>query len=157
MAEYRNRTCPESIQGEPAPVAPIKKFGLSQLADHYGVWDMMDFSSSDASAERMIDEEFLAYTTANFEHTDIRDNDILAFWEVSILTTILRASTKVIPNRQMKPGFRHYSALHSTTSLSRLQQFHVSRCSLQVGKPTQSDAIESIPCLWKHFRCLSFL
>ena len=71
MAEYCTRTCPESIQGEPAPVAPIKKFGLSQLANRYGVRDMMEFSSSDASTEQTIDEEFLAYTTANFEHTEI--------------------------------------------------------------------------------------
>ncbi len=102
MAEYRARTCSESTQAQPVPVAPKKKFNLSQLAQRYGVMDMMELSNSNTFTEQTIDEEFLAYTTANFDHAEIQDTDILMFWEVSILITILCAPAKVIPNRQMK-------------------------------------------------------
>jgi hypothetical protein len=89
MADYYTRAHSESAKAQPASILPKKKmFGLTQLAERYGVKDMTDFSSSSTSsisAEQTIDEEFLAYTTAAFDHRDISDVDILAFWEVSTL------------------------------------------------------------------------
>jgi hypothetical protein len=170
MADYYARAHSEPAQAQPAPIPPKKnlKFGLTQLAQRYGVMDMTDFSSdgsSGISAEQTIDEEFLTYTTVTFEHRDISDADILAFWEVSTLAAAallcLLASDDLTMqcggDRQMNLGFQHYLPSHLTISLSRLRQFHVSESSLQVGKRTQSNATESIQCSWKHFKCSSFL
>jgi len=66
---------------------------------------MMDFSSGDTSTENIVDDEFLAYTMANFNSVEIEDKDILTFWEVCTLTPILCASSKAIPNRKMNPSF----------------------------------------------------
>jgi len=93
-------------------VQPKKKFGLGQLAQRYGIMDMMDFSSRDTSTENTVNDEFLAYTLANFNSMEIEDKDILTFWEVSTLTPILCASSKAIPNRKMNPSFQHCSASH---------------------------------------------
>jgi hypothetical protein len=81
MAEHRAHSSPESAQSQPTSIAPKKKFSLSHLAQHYGVGviDMMDFSHGNTSIKQTIDNEFLAYMTANFKHTEIQDNDILAF------------------------------------------------------------------------------
>lgn len=112
MEEHRSRIRPQSTQAQPTAVRPKKKFGLGQLAQRYGVTDMMDFSSGDTSTENTVDDEFLAYTTANFNSVEIEDKDILTFWEVSALTPIVCASSKAIPNRKTKPSFQHCSASH---------------------------------------------
>jgi hypothetical protein len=47
MKEYRARVCPDIPQAQPA-WKPVKKFDLGQLAHHYRLADMVDFSSSDS-------------------------------------------------------------------------------------------------------------
>jgi len=83
MIEYRARIGPSSTQTHSTPLI-AKRFGLGELAQRYGVADMMDFSQSDnRHTDQTVDEEFLAYTTATFVPTEVGDAQILAFWEVS--------------------------------------------------------------------------
>jgi hypothetical protein len=94
MAEYRARHPSSNVQPQPAPVAAKKKFGLSQLAQRYGVADMIDFSNYNShNTDQTIDEEFLAYTTAHFSLKDMGNTDILAFWEVRIFIHFSRILT----------------------------------------------------------------
>jgi hypothetical protein len=68
---------------------------------------MMDFSNYDPHiTEQTIDEEFLAYTTANFQPRDIEDADILTFWEVRMFIHLSRVSAITHSfHRQTKQGF----------------------------------------------------
>jgi len=81
MSEY-HRTIPSSSQTSSARPT-TKKFGLGELAQRYGVADMMNFSRNNTHANQTVDEEFLAYTTAAFRGDEAGDTEILAFWEVS--------------------------------------------------------------------------
>jgi hypothetical protein len=111
MADYHSRTHSESTRvlnhRRDVPMPPKKKFsGLGQLAQRYGVDDMMDFRSGnyERSTEQTIDDEFLAYTTANFESSEILDRDIITFWEVGILYSCLHVSINVVPNGNAATG-----------------------------------------------------
>ena len=85
MTEYRARTSPSSSQTRSTPL-PTKKFGLSELAQHYNIGDMMEFSQIDnPQADQTVDEEFLAYTNAASGPKNLPSADILSFWEVSSL------------------------------------------------------------------------
>jgi hypothetical protein len=113
MAEYYAHAHSEPAQAQ-AILIPRKKnfggFGFDQLAAHYGVEDMMDFSGGDASSriptEQTVDDEFYAYTTANFEHAELRDAEIIAFWEVGILG-ILASCTRQLMCCPMATGKRN--------------------------------------------------
>jgi hypothetical protein len=84
MTEYRTRAGPITSQTRPAPPQAKKKFCLTQLAQLYGVTDMMDFSESgNRRTDQTIDEEFLEYINGTFAQTELDDADIIAFWEVS--------------------------------------------------------------------------
>jgi len=95
MAEYYAHARAHSESAQAIPAIPPKKkfgsFGFDQLAQQYGVNDMMDFSGNNATSgvptEQTVDDEFHAYTTANFERREIHDADIVAFWEVGILAS----------------------------------------------------------------------
>jgi hypothetical protein len=83
MTEYRAHAGPDTSQTRPAPPPP-KKFCLTQLAQRYGVMDMMDFSESgNRHTNQTVDEEFLEYINGTFSQREIDDTDIIAFWEVS--------------------------------------------------------------------------
>ena len=86
MVEYRTSTSPSAspVQTCSNPLL-AKKFGMGQLAQRYGIADMMDFSQCDNShVDQSIDEEFHAYTTTTFGSTAFGDGDILTFWDVSL-------------------------------------------------------------------------
>ena len=160
MRKYRARACPDAPQVRPAQ-KPVKRFDLGQLAQRYGLRDMVDFSSSDSFHDQhTVDEEFEAYTTATFQQGGDPDDDILAFWGVSIPTTHYHSRLGVdalMLHRSMKPGSPHYMQLHLTIYLSRGQQFHVNAFSLRVEKRIQSGTIESSPCSWRRCKSLSSL
>jgi hypothetical protein len=158
MKKYRAPVCSDAPQVRPAR-KPVKRFDLGQLAQRYGLGDMVDFSHSDSLHDQhTVDEEFEAYTTATFEQGGDPDDDcILAFWEVSIPTTHYHSGLGFMLHRGMKPSSPHYTQLHSTIYLSRGQRFHVSAFSHRVEKRTQSGAIEFIPCSWRPCKSLSSL
>ncbi|CAA7260680.1 unnamed protein product [Cyclocybe aegerita] len=54
-------------------------FGLDELAEHYGLDDLMDFTDNNACRNQSIDEEFVAYFTAPLSEKGM---DILKFWEI---------------------------------------------------------------------------
>ena len=86
MVEYRTSTSPSAspVQTCSNPLL-AKKFGMGQLAQRYGIADMMDFSQCDNShVDQSIDEEFHAYTTTTFRSMAFGDGDILTFWDVSL-------------------------------------------------------------------------
>ena len=67
-----------------APTTPKETgtFGLDDLAEQYGIEDLMDFTDNSMPLEQSIDEEFAAYVTLPLSP---KKTDILKFWEVSIL------------------------------------------------------------------------
>ena len=112
---------------------------------------MADYANS-----AYVDDEFIAYTTVPLEQ-GTKDEDILGFWEVSIPMMHYQCGLRFAHHRRMNSGSPHYSQMHSTTCLSRRQQFHVSAFSLRVWKRTQSGAIEFITPLWRPCKFLSSL
>ena len=114
MAEYHTRTSPSSSQSCSTPIL-AKKFGLGELAQRYGLADIMDFSQSNhLHANQIIDEEFLEYTTVTFGLTGVADADILAFWEVSSrhLPCSLLDLIYALHHREMNRGSRRSMQSH---------------------------------------------
>lgn len=157
MKKYRDRVPPGVPRVRPAP-KPMKRVDFGQMAQHYRIGDMVDNSNIDlAHGRRTVDEEFEAYTTANFDEDAEFDHEILAFWEVSIPTTHYHSRLEIMLHRKMKTASPHFTQLHWTIYLSRAQQFHVSAFSLRVRKRTPSGAIELILSSWRPCKFLSSL
>ena len=156
MEEYRAHVCPDVPKPEPA--LKLMKVDLHQLAIRYCLSDMVEFSSSDLPCdEQTVDDKFSEYMRAKLNIAKILDEDILAFWKVSIRMMHYHSRLGFMLHRTMKSCSPHYMQLHSTIYLSRHQQFHVNVFSLRVRRQTQSGAIELILSSWRPCKFLSLI
>jgi hypothetical protein len=111
MVEYRARTRSSSSPTRSPPHSNI--YPLDELAQRYGIEDMMDFSLCDDPADQTIDKEFLAYTTASFGLREIGDVDILSFWQVSPhYLPCFSSRSHVLCHREMNRGSLRFLQSH---------------------------------------------
>ncbi|CAA7270363.1 unnamed protein product [Cyclocybe aegerita] len=78
MVEYCAHANPE-MPARRSPVTMRQGFGLDELAERYGLDDLMDFTDNNARHNQSIDKEFTAYFTALLSE---KGTDILKFWEI---------------------------------------------------------------------------
>ena len=86
MKEYRTRTNIDtqvpSAHASTWTAPQLQSHGWDQLAQQYGLDDMIELNDNSVQPQQTVDEEFLAYTTALLS---ARDTNIIKFWEVSYL------------------------------------------------------------------------
>jgi hypothetical protein len=82
MKEYHARAAAQDPDPHPSSPQPQSDTGNSwdQLAEQYGLDDMMELEDNVSQAEQTVDEEFSAYTSSPLSP---RDTNIIKFWEVS--------------------------------------------------------------------------
>lgn len=80
MREYRERLRTSDIDGSAAhaPAPEPQARGWEDLANEYGIADMMDLVDDEVQPESTVEEEYMAYTTAPLSPK----GNIIKFWEV---------------------------------------------------------------------------
>lgn len=141
MAEYRAHTrVPQTAPATPRETESA--FGLDDLAEQYGVEDLMNFTDNSTPLEQSIDEEFAAYVTAPLSP---KKTDILKFWEVSISNYDFNLCPWVDDvHSSTKQGSQHCMQSHLTICQSKPQQCLASACFHQVQRQIRGDETASI-------------
>ncbi|CAA7267873.1 unnamed protein product [Cyclocybe aegerita] len=78
MVEYHAHANSE-MPAHRSPATTQQGFGLDELAERYGLNDLMDFTDNNTHRNQGINEEFAAYFTAPLSE---KGTDILKFWEI---------------------------------------------------------------------------
>jgi hypothetical protein len=81
MREYCECSRTSDIDGSAAntPAPECQARGWEDLANEYGITDMMDLVDDEVQPESTVEEEYMAYTTAPLSP---KGTNIIKFWEV---------------------------------------------------------------------------
>ncbi|CAA7265254.1 unnamed protein product [Cyclocybe aegerita] len=122
MVEYRAHANPK-MPARRSPATTWQGFGLDELAERYGLYDLMDFMDNNTRRNQSIDEEFMAYFMAPLSE---KGTDILKFWEIheSSFPTLFAIALNYLPIQALAVPCEHVFSSSAETDTMQQNRMH---------------------------------
>ncbi|CAA7270387.1 unnamed protein product [Cyclocybe aegerita] len=131
-----------------SPVTTRQGFGLDELAERYGLDDLMDFTDNNACHNQSIDEEFTAYFTVPLSE---KGTDILKFWEIheSSFLTLFAIALDYLPIQALAvPSLQMLKFLLKMKRLNFMEGLETPEIDMLVPADDETDLLGQVASEW---------
>ncbi|CAA7261627.1 unnamed protein product [Cyclocybe aegerita] len=147
MVEHHAHANPE-MPARRSPATTRQGFGLDELAEHYGLDDLMDFTDNNTCRNQSIDEEFAAYFMAPLSE---KGTDILKFWEIheSSFLTLFAIALDYLPIQALAvPSLQMLKFSLKTKQLNFMEGLETPEIDMLVPADDKTDLLGQVASKW---------